>query len=403
MAGREAVERKKLPLEGIRVLELSLAVMGPTAGMILADMGAEVIKIEPAPNGDETRRLKGFGAGFFPYYNRNKKSLAVNLKSDDGRRILEQLIGTADVLIENFAPGTVDRLGFGWERVRELNPRLVYCSLKGFMPGPYEKRPALDEVCQMMGGLAYMTGPRGQPLRAGASIIDIMGGSYGVIGILTALLDRQSTGQGQFVKATLFESVAMLVAQHMAVLPLTGTAAPPMPERGRSWSVYDLFDTADHEKVFLGITSDRHWIRFCEVFGFADLGADMRLDTNQGRIEQRDWLLPDLKTRFATLPRDEIMRKAEEACIPFAPVARPEDLFEDEHLNQSGGLGELTLPNGTVAKLPKIPLRIGDYDFTFRSGPPELGKGSRNLLESLDFSAEQIARWREEGVLGPTS
>ncbi|MBE0530087.1 MAG: CoA transferase [Rhodospirillales bacterium] len=375
--------------------------MGPMAGVILADMGAEVIKIEPAPNGDETRRLKGFGTGFFPYYNRNKKSLVVNLKSDDGRRILEQLIGTADVLIENFAPGTVERLGFGWERVRDINPRLVYCSLKGFMPGPYEKRPALDEVCQMMGGLAYMTGPRGRPLRAGASIIDVMGGSYGVIGILTALLDRQSTGRGQFVKATLFESVAMLMAQHMIVLPLTGDAAPPMPERGRSWSVYDLFETVDREQVFLGITSDRHWTRFCEVFGFGDLFADHRLDTNQGRVEQREWFLPELKKRLAALPRDEIMRKAEEACIPFAQVARPEDLFEDEHLNQSGGLDELVLPNGTAAKLPKLPLRVGNYDFAFRSAPPELGKGSRGLLESLDFSEEQISSWCRDGVLGP--
>lgn len=393
--------KTRLPLEGIRVLELSLAVMGPTAGMILADMGAEVIKVEPAPEGDETRRLKGFGTGFFPYYNRNKKSLVVNLKSDEGRGILEALVGTADVLIENFAPGTVDRLGFGWERVKELNPRLVYCSLKGFMPGPYEKRPALDEVCQMMGGLAYMTGPRGKPLRAGASIVDIMGGSYGVIGILTALLERQRSGVGQFVKATLFESVAMLVAQHMILLPLTGEAPPPMPERGRSWSVYDLFDTADGEQVFLGVTSDRHWVRFCEVFGFADLAADRRLDTNQGRVEQREWFIPELKKRIGALGRAEAMEKAKEACIPFAPVARPEDLFEDEHLNQSGGLDELALPNGKTARVPKLPLRIGEHDFGFRSGPPEPGRGSRDILRDLGFSDEQIATWSQNSVLGP--
>jgi crotonobetainyl-CoA:carnitine CoA-transferase CaiB-like acyl-CoA transferase len=375
--------------------------MGPTAGMILADMGAEVIKIEPAPNGDDTRRLTGFGTGFFPYYNRNKKSLALNLKTDDGKRIMEQLIRTADVLIENFAPGTIDRLGFGWDRAKQINPGLVYCSLKGFMPGPYEKRPALDEVCQMMGGLAYMTGPRGRPLRAGASVIDVMGGSYGVIGILAALLERKQTGEGQFVKATLFESVAMLVAQHMALVPLTGEAAPPMPERGRSWSVYDLFDTVDNEQVFVGVTSDRHWGRFCEVFGFADLAADKRLETNQGRIEQREWFIPELKKRLAGMTRGDIMEKAQEACIPFAPVARPEDLFEDEHLKQSGGLDELELPNGVVTKLPKIPLRIGGHDFGFRSGPPELGKGSRDLLEGMDFSREQIDRWCKEGVLGP--
>lgn len=246
-----------------------------------------------------------------------------------------------------------------------------------------------------------MTGPRGRPLRASASVIDIMGGSYGAIGILTTLLDRQRTGRGQFVKATLFESVAMLVAQHMVLVPLTGEAPPPMPERGRSWSVYDLFKTSNGEQVFLGVTSDRHWIRFCELFGFSDLAADTRLETNQGRIEQRDWFLPEIKKRIAALSRANVMRKAQKASIPFAPAAKPEDLFEDEQMNQFGSLGKMALPNGTVTKLPKLPLRVGDYDFGFRSEAPELGKGSRSLMESLNFSREQITKWCEEGVLGP--
>ena len=236
-------ETARLPLTGIRVLELSLAVMGPTAGMVLADLGAEVIRIEPTPQGDDTRRIKGFGTGFFPAFNRNKRSIVLNLKSAQGKAVMERLIETADVLLENYAPGTIDRLGFGYDHVSRINPRLIFCSLKGFMPGPYEKRPALDEVCQMMGGLAYMTGPSGRPLRAGASILDIMGGSYGVIGILTALYERERTGQGRYVIATLFESVVLLMAQNMAVAAITGQPPPPMPERGRSWSVYDLFET----------------------------------------------------------------------------------------------------------------------------------------------------------------
>ena len=233
--------KNDLPLTGIRVLELSLAVMGPTCGLILADMGAEVIKVERTPDGDETRRLKGFGAGFFPFLNRNKKSIAIDLKSDRGGDVLRKLVLSADVFLENFAPGTIERLGFGYDKVSQMNPRLIYCALKGFMPGPYEKRPALDEVVQMMAGLAYMTGPLGQPLRAGASVVDIMGGMYGVIAIMTALYEREKTGKGRSVISTLFEATAFLMGQHMAVAAITGKPSPPMPNRLSAWAIYDRF------------------------------------------------------------------------------------------------------------------------------------------------------------------
>jgi len=394
-------ETARLPLTGIRVLELSLAVMGPTAGMVLADMGAEVIRIEPTPQGDETRRIKGFGTGFFPAFNRNKRSIILNLKSLEAKEIMDRLIETADVLVENYAPGTIDRLGFGYKRVSGINPRLIFCSLKGFMPGPYENRPALDEVCQMMGGLAYMTGPAGRPLRAGASVLDIMGGSYGVIGILTALYERERTGRGQHVLATLFESVVMLMAQNMAVAAITGQASPPMPERGRSWSVYDLFETSDQNKVFVGLTSDAHWQRFCKSFGYDDLLADSRLATNNSRVDERGWLMPELHRRLAKLTKAEIMKNAEDACIPFAPIARPEDLFDDPHLNASGGLLETTLPDGRKTKLPRIPLRMGNYDFGLRNDPPAPGEGSEELLLSLGLDRDRIAALKSAGVIGP--
>ncbi len=389
---------KPLPLDGIRVVELSLAVMGPLTGMVLADMGAEVIKVEKAPDGDDTRRLKGFGAGFFPYFNRNKKSLALDLKSAQGKEVLRRLLQTADVMIENFAPGTIDRLGFGYETVKELNPRLVYCSLKGFMPGPYEKRPALDEVCQMMGGLAYMTGPSGRPLRAGASVVDILGGTYGVVGILAALWERERTGEGQYLQATLYESVALLMAQHMAVAAITGQEPPPMPERGRAWSVYDLFPAADGQ-VFIGITSDRHWQRFCQVFGFDDLAGDERLATNQGRIEERHRLLPELRKRLQAIPKDRIMALAEEARIPFAPVTRPVELFDDPHLNQSGGLVEMALAPGVKAKMPRIPLRMDAHDFSLRRDPPAVGQGGEAVLRELGYDHAQIEALCREGVV----
>jgi len=388
-----------LPLSGIRVLELSHAVMGPTCGLILADMGAEVIKIERAPEGDETRRLKGFGAGFFPFLNRNKKSIAIDLKSEPGRGVLKKLIVSADVFLENFAPGTIERLGFGYDNISQLNPRLIYCALKGFMPGPYEKRPALDEVVQMMAGLAYMTGPLGQPLRAGASVVDILGGTYGAIAIITALYEREKTGKGQPVIATLFESTAFLMGQHMAVSAITGKPSRPMPNRVSAWAIYDRFETKEGKMVFVGVTSDRHWKRFCEAFGLTALGDDPRLMTNNDRVGQRPWLIPELQKVFKTLTQEELFKLCEEAGIPFSPVAKPEDLFEDPQLNEGGGLLKTTLAGGIKTKLPRIPLRIGSYDFGWRNDPPEVGQDSQEILESVGLSPDEIQELRREKIV----
>jgi len=388
-----------LPLTGIRVLELGHTVMGPTCGLILADMGAEVYKVERTGTGDDTRWLKGFGSGFFTYLNRNKKSISLDLKSDKGKEILLKLVEDADVLIENFGPGTVERLGVGYETCKKINPKLIFCSLKGFMPGPYEKRPALDEVVQMMGGLAYMTGPTGRPLRAGASVTDIMGGSFGAIGILSALYERQSTGKGKLVQATLFESVAFLVGQHMAVAAVSGEAPPPMPERGRAWSIYDLFTTADKEQVFIGVTSERHWQRMCATFSYSDWAENEQLATNQGRVDARDWFVPELQKRFGSLEKDELMALAEKAGIPFAPVNQPIDLVNDEHLNVSGSLAETRTPAGNFAKLPKIPLRLDGFTFDLRNQPPKIGEGSLDLYRQIGYSDQEINILLEENII----
>lgn len=388
-----------LPLSKIRVLELSHAVMGPTCGLILADMGAEVIKVERAPEGDETRRLKGFGIGFFPFLNRNKKSIALDLKAERAKKILDQLIISADVFIENFAPGTIERLGFGYERLAQLNPRLIYCALKGFMPGPYEKRPALDEVVQMMGGLAYMTGPLGQPLRAGASVIDILGGTFGAVAILTALYEREKTGKGQKVMATLFEATAFLMGQHMAVTAITGKPLPPMPNRVSAWAIYDKFETKEGEMVFIGVTSDRQWKRFCEVFKLEALAQDARLSTNNDRAAQRSWLIPELQKVFKKLSKEELFKLCEEAEIPFSPIAKPEDLFEDPQLNQGGGLLETVLHGRIKTKLPRLPIRLDDYDFGLRNNPPEVGQDGPEILKSLGMSEEEVAKLKEDNII----
>lgn len=388
-----------LPLEGIRVLELGHNIMGPVCGMILADLGAEVYKVERPGKGDDTRHLQGFGAGFFTCFNRNKHSLAIDVKSAAGKVLFLRLIETADVMIENFAPGTVDRLGIGFEVCRARNPRLIFCSLKGFMPGPYAHRQALDEVVQMMGGLAYMTGPSGRPLRAGASVTDILSGSFGVVAILAALHQREHTGLGQHVQASLFESVAFLMGQHMAGAAVTGQAPLPMPERGRTWSVYELFTTSDQQQVFIGITSDRHWQRLCATFGFFDWAEDQRLATNQGRLDLRDTFFPALQHRFGQLTKAELMTLAEKADIPFAPVNQPVDLWHDTHLAQSGGLVDTLMPGGKHGRLPKLPLQMEGTGFDLRLQPPEVGEGAEKLLLQAGLTQGEISRLIKQGVL----
>lgn len=358
-----------LPLHGLRALEFTHAVMGPACGLALADLGAEVIRVEKTPDGDDTRRLQGFGTGYYPFFNRNKKSLAVDIKSDSGRDIIYKLVRTVDVVVENFAPDTMERLGCGYAQLSSLQPSLIYCSLKGFGHGPYEHRAALDEVVQMMGGLAYMTGPAGQPLRAGASIIDIMGANYGVMGILLALRERDQTGRGQWVKAALFETTAFVMGHHMAYAALTQQPVPPMPERISAWAIYRTFATADDELVFIGVTSDKQWVRFCQIFDRPDWLADPRLATNNGRIEQREWLLPAIEALIVRYPRDEVLRRCELADLPVSPVARPEDLFDDPQLRAGGGLLPTPLPNGLCAPLPRLPIMLDGQGATLESLP----------------------------------
>ncbi|RYJ00886.1 MAG: CoA transferase, partial [Acetobacteraceae bacterium] len=320
------------PLKGLKVLEFSHTIMGPCAGLVLADLGADVVKVEPAPAGDHTRRLPGFAAGFFAAFNRNKRSLALDLKSPEGRAAAHRLVAQADVVLENYGPGTMERLGCGWEDLKAVNPRLVYLALKGFLAGPYEHRPALDEVVQFQSGLAYMTGPPGRPLRAGASIIDILGAVFGVVAVQAALRERDQTGQGQRVSGALFESAVFLMGSHMAGLAATGEPPPPMPARRGAWGIYDAFPTAGDGQLFVGVTSDQQWLRFTEAFGLTDFAADARLATNAQRSGERSWLIPALQEVFLHYSQEEVARRCEAAGISWAPVGKPADLFEDPHL-----------------------------------------------------------------------
>jgi len=387
-----------LPLAGIRVVEFTHMVMGPTCGMVLADLRAEVIKVEPIA-GDSTRHLLGSGAGFFPLFNRNKKSIALDLRQPEGIEAVLKLIATADIVSENFKPGTMGKLGLDYAALGRLDERLIYVSHKGFLPGPYDHRTALDEVVQMMGGLAYMTGRPGDPLRAGTSVNDIMGGMFGAIGAMAALMQRAHTGKGQEVQSALFENNVFLVAQHMMQFAVTGKPAAPMPGRISAWAVYDVFTVKDGEQIFLAAVSDTQWKLFCDAFGFADLYVDPRLKTNNDRVNAREWMLPILRSRLASHSAAELTAVFERNGLPFAPITRPEELFDDEHLNRTGGLAPLTLPDGRAAAVPLLPLTLGGERPGLRLQPPALGEHTRDLLSSVGYSDDAIAALEARGVV----
>lgn len=392
------------PLQGIRVLEFSHTIMGPCAGLVLADMGADVVKVEPAPAGDHTRKLPGFAAGFFATFNRNKRSIAVDLKSPGGRAAVHRLVETADVVLENYGPGTMERLGCGWEQLSAINPRLVYLALKGFLAGPYERRPALDEVVQFQSGLAHMTGPPGQPLRAGASIIDILGAVFGVTGVLAALRERDVTGQGQRIGSSLFESAVFLVGSHMAGTAATGEAPPPMPARRGAWGIYDLFETRAGKQIFVGVTSDQQWKRFCKEFRLDDLGADPALDSNAKRSQARPTLIPRLREVFGALSFRKAKARCEAADISWAPVGKPADLFDDPHLLAGGGLLATAIAaagGGDLVPLPALPLEFGDdrERAPLLRQPPRIGEHNREVLAEAGLDADRIAALYETGAL----
>jgi crotonobetainyl-CoA:carnitine CoA-transferase CaiB-like acyl-CoA transferase len=387
----------KAPLSGLRVVEFTHMIMGPSIGAILAGLGAEVIHVEPI-GGDKTRTLLGSGAGYFPTFNRGKQSIGIDLKSDEGVAVARKLIDSADILVENYRPGAMDRLGLGYESLSQTNARLIYCSAKGFLAGPYEERTALDEVAQMMGGLAYMTGPPGRPLRAGSSVVDITGGMFGVIAVQAALEERHRTGKGQKVQSALFETTAYLIAQHMAQMAVTGQAAAPMPARISAWAVYDVFETKD-DPVFIGVVTDSLWEKFCALFGLDILWADTSLRINNVRVQARDRIIPVIRDMVKGYTSAEIIAKLEGTGLPFAPIAKPEDMFDDPHLNASGGLEPVFLPDGRETKLPSLPIEMDGERLVTSPQIPTVGADTASLLAALGYEPDAIADLKASGAV----
>jgi crotonobetainyl-CoA:carnitine CoA-transferase CaiB-like acyl-CoA transferase len=381
------------PLSGLKVVEFTHMVMGPTCGMVLADLGAEVIKVEPI-DGDRTRTLLGAGAGFFPMFNRNKKSIQIDLQKPEGAAVARRLCAQADVVAENFKPGTMFKYGLDYETLAKGNPKLIYAALKGFLPGPYDHRTALDEVVQMMGGLAYMTGRPGDPLRAGSSVNDIMGGMFGAIAVLGALIQRGISGRGMEVQSALYENNIFLVGQHMLQYAITGQPAAPMPARISPWAIYDVFTVKGGEQIFLAAVSDAQWLTFCDALGFADLKAEPRFALNNDRVRLRDELLATLRERLAVRTAADISRVMEDAGLPFAPIMKPEELLDDPHLLATGGLADITLTDGPRAgqtvKTTLFPFTLGGERPGVNLNPPRRGEHTHEVLRDIGFEPAEI-------------
>lgn len=378
------------PLSGIRVVEMSHMIMGPSCGMFLGFLGAEVIKVEP-PQGDKTRALSGMGRPFFPLFNRGKRSVQIDTGTEAGRVALDRLLASADVFVDNFRDQSLARMGADPDDLRRRFPRLVLASHKGFLSGPYENRTALDEVVQMMTGLAYMTGPSGRPLRVGSSANDIMGGLFGALAVVAALMERERTGQGRSIRIGLFENCLLLVAQHMVQFELEGVNPPPMPERDFSWPVYDIFTTADGEQVFVGAVTEGQWTALCRHLGLTELLDDPGLQKRMDQINARDRTIPIVAAAIATRQAEDLGRDFEAMGIPFSPIARPSDMLSDPHVMREGGLVRSTLPSGESFRAPSLPFEVDGRMVSGGGDVQAVGADTEAVLGALGLSPDQIA------------
>ena len=373
----------ELPLTGVRVVEMTHMVMGPTCGMILAQLGAEVIKVEP-PGGDKTRSLGGMGTSFFPLFNRGKRSIVLDFAKPDDRETMHALLTSADVFLENFRDGQLEKQGLGADELRRKYPHLIICGHKGFLSGPYEHRPALDEVVQMMSGLAAMTGTRDKPQRVGSSANDIMGGMFGAISILAALYQRRSGAEGADIRIGLFENCLFLVAQHMVEFEMTGNKPRSMPEREHAWPIYDIFDTAGGDRIFIGVVTEGHWAVFCKEFGLKEFAEDPTLRNTTDRILARGRIIPRVAEVVRQWKMTDLSEKLDALNICFSPINRPEDLLTDPHVLRPGGLVQNFNANGAPFRVPALPIEWNGANVGEGLKVPVLGADTEAIRAELD-------------------
>src|ERR1700733_3015542 len=381
---------QNLPLSGVRVVEMTHMVMGPTCGMILAQLGAEVIKVEP-PAGDKTRSLGGMGVAFFPLFNLYNKIVVLHYAKPEDRETMHRLLDSADVFLENFRDGQLEKQGLGADELRQRHPHLIVAGHKGFLSGPYEHRPALDEVVQMMSGLAAMTGTSARPQRVGSSANDIMGGMFGAIAILAALYQKRGgTADGADIRIGLFENCLFLVAQHMVEYEMTGNKPRSMPEREHAWPIYDIFETKGGERIFIGVVTEGHWQSFCREFGMQEFLDDPALRTTTDRILARSRIIPRVGEVIKHWKAAELSATLDRLNICFSPINRPEDLFHDPHVLREGGLVNNFNVNGEPFRVPALPIEWNGANIGEGLKVPGLGADTeavRAELEAREFSA----------------
>jgi crotonobetainyl-CoA:carnitine CoA-transferase CaiB-like acyl-CoA transferase len=389
------------PLSDVTVLELGHIIAGPFCSMILADLGAEVIKVESPGGGDAVRDSSPIGNSSFNYVNRNKLSVTLDLKSDDGKAIFEELVANADVLVENFAAGTVDRLGVGYDDLKTVNEELVYCSIKGFNQGPYERFPALDPVAEALSGVMSVTGHPGQPpVRSGTSLSDMVASLYAAVTVLGAIRQRQETGTGQHLTVPLFESTVALMGYWLAYTQAYDDVPEPMGASHPGWAPYDVFRSGDDEWVFIGPSSDRQWRQFCDALGL-DIGDDERFAELENRLENRTELHAIVEATCEEYTRDELVTRLQDAGVPVAPVNDMGDVRDDPHLEATDALAEVeaTEGDGDRVRTPRFPARSTGFDRVESTDPPSLGEDTTPVLEALGYDEGEIDRFREAGVL----
>lgn len=390
-------------LQGYRVVDLSRVLTGPYCSMILGDLGADVIKIELPGRGDDTRGWGPPYVGGESYYflgvNRNKRSVTLNLKTEAGREVLRRLIKESDVLLENFRPGTMARMGFGYEEVRAINPRLVYCSISGYgQTGPQAQRPGYDFILQGEGGIMSLTGEEGRPpVRIGVPLVDLGAGMWAAIGILAALLEARATGRGRYVDTSLLEaSVASL--SYVASLFFTTGRIPPKAGGGHLVLVpYHAFYTATGP-ITVCVGNEDMWERFCVALGLPELGHNPRYRGNTQRLAHRDELLGLIQDRFLQAPAEVWLRALDEQGVPAGPIRNLEEVFADEQVQARDMVWEVDHPASGRVRTLGFPVKFSPGGLKRPAPPPLLGEHNDQVLLELGYTQAEIDRFRKEGV-----
>jgi crotonobetainyl-CoA:carnitine CoA-transferase CaiB-like acyl-CoA transferase len=391
------------PLSDVTVVDLSHIIAGPYCSLLLADLGAEVIKVEHPEHADVFRDDSRDSSSWFNYVNRNKKGITLNLKDEAGNAAFRDIVADADVVVENFGPGAVERLGVDYESLREVNPELVYCSIKGFSEGPYEDRPALDPVAEALSGLMSTTGyPDQPPARCGTSVADMAASMQGALAVVGAIRQRDRTGEGQHITAPMFESMVGLNGGNVAFSDAFGEPRPKYRGGGQGqWAPYGVFQSEDGEWVFVGPSSERHWEALCAAMDVPELADDERFRTRADRRENREELDRTLESVFEEYSKAEIVDRLRGEGVPCAPVNDTVEVSEDPHLEAIDGLGEVTAAQGDrrSVRVPKSPIRSSEYEPREPTDPPLQGEDTEAVLESVGYTEAEIDDLRERDAI----